>query len=230
MIPAGWKNVLSEEIEKDYFRRLDEFVSFEYENGTIYPEADNIFTALELTPFDSVKVLLLGQDPYHGEGQAHGLCFSVKPGIKVPPSLRNIYKELSADMNCPLPHHGSLKKWAGQGVLMLNTVLTVRAGLANSHRGRGWEDFTDAVIRAVNAKKSPVVFVLWGNPAKKKLPLIDRDRHHIISSAHPSPLSASRGFMGSRPFSKINLLLEKNRDIPVDWSITDEVQAELPLF
>lgn len=218
-LPSTW-DILEAEAEKEYFRRLSQFIASERRDFEVFPAADQVFAALEATPYDQVKVLLLGQDPYHGEGQAHGLCFSVLPNVKVPPSLRNIYKELESDLGVAPPGHGCLMRWAEQGVLMLNTVLTVRANEANSHRKRGWEEFTDAVIRVVNDKTATVVFVLWGNPAQKKKKLIDTSRHVIVESAHPSPLSASQGFFGSRPFSKVNAALKTRRRQPVDWSLT----------
>jgi uracil-DNA glycosylase len=216
-IPKDWKKLLKTEIESEWFEELQNFLEDEWQNETVYPPPEKIFNALRLTPLSEVKVLLLGQDPYHGEGQAHGLCFSVPDGIKIPPSLRNIYKEMRTDLNINPPDSGNLQAWAEQGILMLNTVLTVRSGEAQSHQKRGWERFTDAVIRQVSDKASASVFVLWGGSAQKKAPLIDDKRHHIICGVHPSPLSASRGFLGSRPFSKINqALLELKRE-PVVW-------------
>jgi uracil-DNA glycosylase len=222
MIPAfprAWREALDPEREKPYFQKLETFVAAERETHTVYPARDEVFTALELTALAEAKVFILGQDPYHGPGQAHGLCFSVRPGIKPPPSLANIYKELKTDLGCHIPDNGYLVPWARQGVLMLNAVLTVRAGEANSHKGRGWEEFTDAVLRRVNEKEEPVVFVLWGGYAAKKAPLIDTGRHTIVRTAHPSPLSAHNGFFGSRPFSKINELLQENGNAPIDWQI-----------
>lgn len=217
-LPDSW-HVLRPETQRDYFARLDAFLAAERAAHDVYPEAKNVFAALEATPYDDVKVLLLGQDPYHGAGQAHGLCFSVQPGVKLPPSLRNIYRELVADVGCTPPDHGCLLTWAQQGILMLNTVLTVRAGEANSHRNQGWETFTDAVIRAVNRKPTPVVFVFWGNPAQKKRTLVQAEHHVIIESPHPSPLSARRGFFGSRPFSKINEALRAFGDSEIEWQL-----------
>lgn len=185
MLPESWREVLGGELQQPYFKELMEFVEEERANGPVYPPREEVFAALDATPFDRVKVLVLGQDPYHGEGQGHGLCFSVRPGVKVPPSLRNIYKEMHAELDTPIPDNGYLMPWAEQGVLLLNAVLTVRAGEANSHKSRGWELFTDAVIRAVAARTDPAVFVLWGNYAQKKLPLIDEARHVVVKGAHP---------------------------------------------
>jgi uracil-DNA glycosylase len=216
-IPEDWKKLLKAEVESDWFAELQNFLDEEWRNEMIFPPPEKIFNALHLTPVAEVRVLLLGQDPYHGEAQAHGLCFSVPEGIKIPPSLRNIYKEMRADLNVSTPDNGCLENWAKQGVLMLNTVLTVRAGEAQSHQKRGWEKFTDAVIKQVNAKSDPCVFVLWGGSAQKKLPLINQERHRVIASAHPSPLSASRGFLGSRPFTKINQALSELGRESIDW-------------
>lgn len=218
-LPKCWSRQLNDELQAPYFQDLATFVEKERKEHSVYPPVGDVFAAFQLTLFDKTRVLLLGQDPYHGEGQAHGLCFSVKEGVKLPPSLKNIFKELHADLGCEIPGHGNLSSWAKQGVLMLNTVLTVRASEANSHRKRGWETFTDEVIRRVNAKSSPVVFVLWGKPAQKKLELIDTDRHHVIQSAHPSPLSAKTGFFDSRPFSKVNHALESTGQPPIDWAV-----------
>ena len=215
-LPTSWKS-LEQETHKAYFRGLTEFVDRERLHHEVYPDASQVFAALEATSFANVRVLLLGQDPYHGQGQAHGLCFSVPRGVKPPPSLRNIFKELVSDVGCEVPTHGCLVGWAYQGVLLLNTVLTVRSNQANSHRDQGWETFTDAVIAKVNSKSSRVVFVLWGNPARKKKKLIDQHRHAIIESAHPSPLSANRGFFGSRPFSRINEELRESGQAEIDW-------------
>jgi uracil-DNA glycosylase len=216
-IPDDWKELLKTELESDWFDELQSFLDEEWQNETVYPPAGKIFDALSLTPLSEVKVLILGQDPYHGEGQAHGLCFSVPDGIKIPPSLRNIYKEMRADLNINTPDSGCLKSWAEQGVLMLNTVLTVRSGEAQSHQKRGWEKFTDAVIKQVSDKAKASVFVLWGGSAQKKVPLIDEKRHQVICGVHPSPLSASRGFLGSRPFSKINDALKSLDREPMIW-------------
>ncbi|HEX8834120.1 MAG TPA: uracil-DNA glycosylase [Abditibacteriaceae bacterium] len=219
--PASWQPVLDAEREKPYFQKLEEFVEAERATHTVFPPRENVFSALELTPYEKVSVFILGQDPYHGAGQAHGLAFSVLPGVSKPPSLGNIFKELRDDVGCKVPNNGFLKPWAEQGVLMLNAVLTVRAGEANSHKARGWEKFTDEVIRQVNAKPEPVVFVLWGGYAAKKLSPIDAGRHAVIRSAHPSPLSAHNGFFGSRPFSKINELLREAGKPEIDWQIPD---------
>lgn len=214
-----WKEILKDEFEKEYYVKLRKFLIEEYKTTTVYPDMNEIFNALELTSYSDIKVVILGQDPYHGEGQAHGLSFSVKPGVKIPPSLRNIYKELNSDVGCDIPNNGYLKKWAEQGVLMLNTALTVRAGEANSHRGKGWEVFTDKIIELLNERKERVIFVLWGSNAKSKEKLITNKSHYIIKSVHPSPLSASRGFMGSKPFSKINGFLSELGKEQVDWQI-----------
>lgn len=216
-----WRPILLEETRKPYFKDLLRFVAEQRQQVTVFPPDAEVFAALHLTPIEQVKVLILGQDPYHDDGQAHGLCFSVRPGIAIPPSLLNIFKELRSDLGCTIPNNGYLTHWAEQGVLLLNTVLTVQAHLANSHQGKGWETFTDAVIAAVNAKTEPVVFVLWGANARKKLALIDTSRHAVIESPHPSPLSAHRGFFGSRPFSKINAALRKAGEAEIDWQIPD---------
>ena len=191
----------------------------EYQTRQIFPDADDIFNAFDFTPLSEVKVVILGQDPYHDVGQAHGLCFSVKPDVKIPPSLVNIYKELHDDLGCTIPNNGYLVKWAKQGVLLLNTVLTVRAHAANSHRGIGWEEFTDAAIRILNEQDRPIVFILWGRPAQRKELMLNNPRHLILKAPHPSPLSASSGFFGSKPFSKTNAFLEKNGLTPIDWQI-----------
>jgi uracil-DNA glycosylase len=214
-LPASWQDALGGELEEPYLQDLAEFVAAERSRGPVYPAPEEVFAALEATDYHDVRVLILGQDPYHGEGQGHGLCFSVRPGVRIPPSLRNIYKELAADLGHRVPDNGYLMPWARQGVLLLNAVLTVRAGEANSHKGRGWERFTDAVIRAVDARPEPAVFVLWGNYARKKLPLIDTTRHTVVEGAHPSPLSA-RKFLGSRPFSAIDRALAAQGHPPVD--------------
>jgi uracil-DNA glycosylase len=217
-LPESWRGVLAEEVGKPYFRQLAEYVAAERAEHQVFPPRGEVFSALESTPYHGVKVLLLGQDPYHDDNQAHGMCFSVKRGVKVPPSLRNVYKELGTDLGIPAPDHGNLQSWADQGVLLLNAVLTVRAHEANSHKGKGWETFTDAVIRAVNGQAEPVVFVLWGNYAKKKLPLIDTDRHVVVQGAHPSPLSAKL-FLGSRPFSHVDKALAELGRTPIDWRL-----------
>jgi len=215
-----WDEVLNNEFEKPYYSKLRDFLQKEYAEELIYPQEAELWTAFKLTPFDEVKVVILGQDPYHGPGQAHGLSFSVKPSVKIPPSLRNMFKELASDIGCPLPESGTLTGWAQQGVLMLNTVLTVRDGQAHSHRKQGWETFTDEVIRILSEREKPIVFVLWGNPAREKKKLIDTSRHAIIESVHPSPLSASRGFMGSRPYSKTNQILQSWDETQIDWCRT----------
>lgn len=215
-LPPCWQTALSEEFESDYFRQLREFVESERRSFDVFPSADNVLAALRATPLGSVRVLILGQDPYHGEGQAHGLSFSVQPGVKIPPSLRNIFKERADDVEIEPPDHGCLTAWAEQGVLLLNTVLTVRSSEANSHRRQGWEQFTDRVIDCVNELPA-VAFVLWGKPSQKKASRID-ERHLILESPHPSPLSARRGFFGSKPFSKINKFLEASGHSQIDWS------------
>jgi uracil-DNA glycosylase len=214
-----WAPQLEAEFEQPYYRELRNFLKAEYRTQTIYPDMHDIYNALHLTPFDKVKAVILGQDPYHGPGQAHGLSFSVKPGVDVPPSLQNMYKELQDDLGCPIPNHGHLVHWAEQGVLLLNAVLTVRAGQPNSHRGKGWERFTDSVIEKLNKRERPVVFLLWGTNAQEKARLIDANRHHIIRSPHPSPLSAHRGFFGSRPFSRTNAFLRSIGSAEIDWRL-----------
>ncbi len=217
-LPAGWPR-LAEERALPYFRALEAFLSREYDDATVFPPAVRVFEALELTSFRAVRVVLLGQDPYHQPGQAHGLAFSVQPGVTPPPSLRNLFKELKADLGVPIPEHGHLDAWARRGVLLLNTVLTVRAGEPASHAGMGWERFTDAVIGRVNAKRGPVVFLLLGGHARKKGEAVDRSEHVVIEAPHPSPLSASRGFFGSRVFSRANAALEEAGRPPIDWSL-----------
>ena len=222
MISNDWLPALDQECHKAYYRDLFTFVKQEYNTHVISPPADDIFTALHFTPLSEVKVLILGQDPYHNEHQAHGLSFSVLPDQKdIPPSLQNIYKELQDDLGCKIPNNGYLKKWADQGVLLLNTVLTVRAHQANSHQGRGWEQFTDAIIQAVNAQDRPIVYMLWGRPAQSKIPMLTNPKHLILKAPHPSPLSAYRGFFGCRHFSQANAFLEKNGIAPIDWQIED---------
>ena len=212
---------LEVEFKKPYYKDLYKKVLEEYRSRQIFPNPDDIFNAFHLTPLKDVKVVILGQDPYHNDGQAHGLCFSVKPDVEVPPSLVNIYKELQDDLGCRIPNNGYLVKWAKQGVLMLNTVLTVRAHQANSHRGIGWEQFTDAVIRAVDAQDRPIVFLLWGRPAQMKKSMLHNPKHLILEAPHPSPLSAYRGFFGCKHFSQTNAFLEKNGLAPIDWQIED---------
>ncbi|MEI7025389.1 uracil-DNA glycosylase [Paenibacillus sp. y28] len=220
-----WAPLLNAEFSKPYYIKLREFLKKEYGSGPIHPDMYDIYSALHLTPYEDVKVVILGQDPYHGPGQAHGLSFSVKPGVDIPPSLRNMYKELQQDLGCTIPNHGYLVHWAKQGVLLLNTVLTVRSGQANSHKGKGWEMFTNEIIACLNRRAKPIVFILWGNHALQKRELIDAGRHFIISSVHPSPLSASRGFFGSRPYSRANAYLQEIGSEPIDWQIPDLPQV-----
>ena len=222
MLTGEWLDAMHEEFQKPYYKELYQFVKDEYSTTVIFPPADDIFNAMHFTPLDKVKVLLLGQDPYHGDGQAHGLCFSVKPDVEIPPSLVNIYKELHDDCGCYIPDNGCLTKWTNQGVLLLNTVLTVRAHQANSHRGIGWEEFTDAAIRILNEQDRPIVFILWGRPAQMKKSMLTNSRHLILEAPHPSPLSAYRGFFGSRPFSRANKFLKANGIEPVDWQIENK--------
>ncbi len=219
MIGNSWDSVLKEEFEKEYFTKLMAFLDEEYTAGPVYPPRDEIFSAFKYTSYEDVKIVIIGQDPYHEEGQAHGLCFSVKPGVQTPPSLVNMYKELGTDLGCYIPNNGHLTKWAKQGILLLNAVLTVRGGLANSHRKKGWENFTDAVIKKLNEREKPIVFLLWGNNAKEKLQFITNPKHYVLSAAHPSPLSATRGFMGCRHFSKTNTILQNESMSPIDWQI-----------
>lgn len=220
MIQNDWMEGIGEEFKKPYYKNLYKFVRDEYSTQIIYPPADDIFNAFHFTPLSKVKILILGQDPYHNERQAHGLCFSVMPDQKeIPPSLQNIFKELHDDLGCYVPNNGYLKKWADQGILLLNTVLTVRAHQANSHQGKGWELFTDAVIRAVNEQDRPIVFILWGRPAQSKKKMLTNPKHLILEAPHPSPLSAFRGFFGSKPFSKANEFLKANGIEPIDWQI-----------
>ena len=220
MIENDWLDSISEEFKKPYYKDLFTFVKDEYSKAVIYPPADDIFNAFHYTPLSEVKVLLLGQDPYHNVNQAHGLSFSVLPSQpEIPPSLRNIYKELQDDLGCYIPNNGYLKKWADQGVLLLNTVLTVRAHQANSHQGHGWEKFTDAVIQAVNAQDRPIVYFLWGRPAQSKAPMLTNPKHLVLKAPHPSPLSASRGFFGCKHFSQANQFLKQNGVAPIDWQI-----------
>jgi uracil-DNA glycosylase len=216
-IDSSWKFLLGDEFEKEYFIRLTEFVREEYKTKTVYPPAALIFNAFNLCPFPAVKVVIIGQDPYHGPGQAHGLCFSVRDGIGFPPSLLNIFKEIGSDLGIVRPASGNLERWAKQGVLLLNATLTVRANMAGSHQKKGWEQFTDAVIAKINSEKNNVVFLLWGAYAQKKGETIDRNRHLIMESVHPSPLSASRGFFGNSHFSKCNKYLAENGITPIDW-------------
>lgn len=220
MINNDWLDCIQDEFKKPYYKDLYQFVKKEYNTHVIYPPAEDIFNAFHFTPLSKVKVLILGQDPYHGEHQAHGLCFSVLPDQpELPPSLQNIYKELQDDLGCYIPNNGYLKKWADQGVLMLNTVLTVRAHQAGSHQGKGWEQFTDAIIQAVNAQDRPIVYLLWGKPAQSKISMLTNPKHLILKAPHPSPLSAYRGFFGCRHFSQTNEFLQKNGIDPIDWQI-----------
>ena len=218
-ISNDWLEALRGEFKKPYYRQLFETVKKEYATHLVFPPSDDIFNAFHLTPLKDVKVVILGQDPYHNVGQAYGLCFSVQKGVAIPPSLVNIYQELHDDLGCSIPDHGYLVKWARQGVLMLNTVLTVRAHQANSHRGIGWEEFTDAAIKVLDEQDRPIVFILWGTPAQRKKTMLHNPRHLVLEAPHPSPLSAYRGFFGSRPFSKTNAFLEENGVEPIDWQI-----------
>lgn len=218
VIEPSWKKKLEEEFGKDYFVALAEFVRKEYQEATVYPHPKNVFKAFELTPFDTVKVVILGQDPYHGKGQAIGLSFAVNEGVRNPPSLQNIFKEIESNLGEPLAHtSGDLTRWAAQGVLLLNATLTVRGSAAGSHQGQGWELFTDAVIKALSDEREHLVFILWGNYAKQKGAHIDREKHLVIESAHPSPFSANNGFFGSKPFSKANDYLVAHGQAPIDW-------------
>jgi uracil-DNA glycosylase len=220
-LPLSWQPILKEETQQPYYQKLQQFLANERDKHTVFPPEPEVFSALELTPYEEVKVFLLGQDPYHDQNQAHGLCFSVRPGIKPPPSLMNIFKELKNDVGFRIPNNGCLIPWAKQGVLLLNAVLTVRAHKAGSHRNKGWEKFTDAIIRAVNSEPCPVVFILWGSYAQKKTKLIDTDKHWIVQSAHPSPLSANKGFFGSKPFSQANKALREAGKAKIDWQLPD---------
>jgi uracil-DNA glycosylase len=220
-LPRSWAEALAAEFEAPYFQALSAFVDGERAASAVFPPENEVFAALEKTPLDSARVVLLGQDPYHGSGQAHGLCLSVRPGVAPPPSLVNMFKELTSDLGLPRPDNGELSCWAEQGVLLLNAVLTVREGEAGSHRGKGWETFVDAVLRAVNAKPTPVVFVLWGGDARKKAKLVDTGRHRVLEGVHPSPLSAHTGFFGSKPYSRINEALVALGHSPIDWRIPD---------
>ena len=219
MIENDWLDALGEEFRKPYYKELYEFVKQEYNTTEVFPPAEDIFNAFHFTPLSEVKVVIIGQDPYHNIGQAHGLCFSVKPEVDIPPSLVNIYQELHEDLGCDIPNNGYLVKWAKQGVLMLNTVLTVRAHMANSHHGKGWEEFTDAAIKALNEQDSPIVFLLWGRPAQMKKKMLNNPNHLILEAPHPSPLSAYRGFFGCKHFSKTNEFLQSRGIAPIDWQI-----------
>ena len=219
ILKNDWKNHLESEFQKNYYIKLKKFLTTEYNSNVVYPNMYDLFNALHFTSYENVKVVILGQDPYHGPNQAHGLSFSVNPGVKTPPSLVNIYKELKTDLGCYIPNNGYLKKWADQGILLLNTVLSVRGGEANSHKNKGWEEFTTKIIEVLNEKETPIVFILWGNNAISKTGLITNPKHHIVTSVHPSPLSASRGFFGSKPFSKTNDFLVSTNQTPIDWQI-----------
>lgn len=217
ILTNDWAPLLNDQFNQPYYLNLRKFLVDEYNSKTIYPAMEDIFNALNYTPFSDVKVVILGQDPYHGPNQAHGLSFSVQTGIQPPPSLRNIFKELTEDLGCPMPADGNLTSWAKNGVLLLNTVLTVRRGEAHSHRGKGWEVFTNEVIKQLNKKDHPIVYLLWGRAAQEKIELIDESKHVIIQSSHPSPFAAHRGFLGSRPFSKTNKILRKHELTPIQW-------------
>ncbi len=221
MVSLGnsWDALLEDEFKKDYYLKLRQFLKEEYSTQTIFPHMNNIFNALRYTAYEDVKAVIIGQDPYHGDGQAHGLCFSVQKGVAPPPSLKNIFKELNSDLGIPEPNHGELTSWAKQGVLLLNTVLTVRRGIANSHRGMGWEIFTDRVIELLNQREKPIVFLLWGSPAKAKAKLITNPNHYILSTVHPSPLSAYNGFFGCKHFSKTNEILKNIGNSEIDWRL-----------
>lgn len=221
MFGNDWDEVLQEEVQKPYFQELRYTLAREYKQHTVYPPKELLFSALKLTPYERTRVVILGQDPYHGPGQAHGLSFSVMPGVRIPPSLQNIYKELDSDLGISAPNHGYLLHWAEKGVLMLNAVLTVREGQPNSHKGLGWERFTDAIMMKLNERDEPLVFILWGSYAQQKGAFIDRRRHKVIRSPHPSPLSAHRGFLGSRPFSQTNDFLREQGMGPIDWALPD---------
>ena len=221
MLQNDWLEAVGGEFKKPYYTDLYKFVKEEYSSEIVYPPSDDIFNAMHLTPLSEVKVLILGQDPYHNQGQAHGLCFSVQPDVAIPPSLKNIYKELQSDLGCAIPNNGYLVKWAKQGILMLNTVLTVRAHKPLSHQGKGWEQFTDAIIEAVNAQDRPIVYMLWGKPAQRKASMLNNPKHLVLKAAHPSPLSASHGFFGCKHFSQANQFLEENGMQPIDWQIED---------
>ena len=218
---TDWNPLLRDQFALPYWKELQDFVAGERARHEVFPPADQVFAALHLTSLQATRVVILGQDPYHGPNQAHGLCFSVRPGVRVPPSLQNIHKELTADLGIPSPNHGNLQDWAQQGVLLLNTTLTVRCAEAASHQGKGWETFTDRVLRVVSDKDHPVVFILWGASARKKKALLDLERHVVIESAHPSPLSAHNGFFGSRPFSRANAALHAAGLEPIDWHLAD---------
>ncbi|WP_404446266.1 uracil-DNA glycosylase [Sutcliffiella horikoshii] len=219
-LSGTWKMLWEKETSEKYYKDLMAFLEDEYAKQTVYPDKEAIFSAFQATPFEDVKVVILGQDPYHGKGQAHGMSFSVQKGVRVPPSLKNIYQELYDDQGLEPVHHGFLMEWAKQGVLLLNTVLTVRESNPNSHKGKGWELFTDQVIRTLNERKKPVIFLLWGKHAEQKEALITNNQHYILKSSHPSPFSARKGFFGSRPFSKVNAILNEIGEEPIDWRLT----------
>lgn len=221
ILKNDWSLLLEEELQKPYYIQLKQVLEEEYRTNIIFPAIDDLFNALNFTSFEDTKVVIIGQDPYHGPGQAHGLSFSVKPGVTIPPSLKNIYKELHTDLDCRIPNHGYLVEWTKQGVLLLNAVLTVRAGLPNSHKALGWEKFTDKVIETLNQREKPVVFILWGRFAQQKQELITSPQHFVIKSPHPSPFSANKGFFGSRPFSRTNVFLREIGDKEIDWKISD---------
>lgn len=221
-IGNSWDDILADEFKKDYYLKLREFLKYEYSHYNVYPNMYDIFNSLKYTPYENVKAVIIGQDPYHGPGQAHGLCFSVKAGVKPPPSLQNIFKEMQNDLGIAPPNNGELTDWAKQGVLMLNTVLTVREGQANSHRGKGWEQLTDEIIRKLNERDKPIAFILWGGNAKTKEPLITNPIHGIFKAAHPSPLSAYNGFFGCRHFSAVNHFLLTNGIEPINWQISNK--------
>lgn len=218
-IGNSWDQILKDEFEKDYYKKIRDFLKYEYSHYVVYPKMENIFSALKLCDYSDIKVVIIGQDPYHEEGQAHGLSFSVQPGIAIPPSLLNMYKELQNDLGCYIPNNGFLEKWAKQGVLLLNNVLTVRAHQANSHKDCGWESFTDKIIVELNKRNTPIVFLMWGSCAKKKELLITNPIHKILKAPHPSPLSAYRGFFGCKHFSTTNNILMENGELPIDWQI-----------
>lgn len=216
-----WDEILKNEFESEYYKNIRTFLKQEYSNHIIYPDMNDIFNSLKYADYDKIKVVIIGQDPYHEEGQAHGLSFSVKPGIAIPPSLQNIYKELQSDLGCYIPNNGYLEKWAKQGVLLLNNVLTVRAHQANSHKTCGWETFTDSIIKALNKREKPIIFLIWGSCAKQKETYITNKNHYILKAPHPSPLSAYRGFFGCKHFSKANEILIANNEEPIDWQINN---------
>lgn len=222
-ITSDWKDILKKELEASYMKDLNQYLLGTMNEYTVYPPVKHWFNALNYTSYKNTKVVILGQDPYHGDGQAHGLSFSVQPNIKIPPSLRNIYKELSDDLGCSIPKHGCLTPWAMQGVLLLNTVLTVQSGQPNSHKGMGWERFTESIIEALNKREEPVVFILWGKYAQAKISMIDASKHFIISSPHPSPFAARKGFFGSKPFSRANEFLNSAGSVPVNWVLPESV-------